>query len=307
RTRLIRNKIARFAGPNGCHHGAGAMRPELRSTGGSAKSTSRDRAERPARAAFIALAILAAATGFLAGARLQGSGYELAGSAIGIGALIVAAFAVIGFLLVRQRAIATAMRLLEARNEELSDRNWELREAEERARSLLAAQGDVIVRRDSTGLITYANDAYCALAGKPREALTGNTIELRILEQGAPTVDADGTRMHDQKIACGDGARWIAWREVTIRGENGTEIQSVGRDVTDRVEAEHALAQTRDQAETANRAKSRFLAMVSHEIRTPLNGMLGMADLLLDTPLTPEQLTYGKAAKTSGETLLSLI
>jgi signal transduction histidine kinase/CheY-like chemotaxis protein len=137
--------------------------------------------------------------------------------------------------------------------------------------------------------------------------LTGNTIELRILEQGAPTVQADGTRMHDQKIACGDGARWIAWREVTIRSENGTEVQSVGRDVTDRVEAEHALAQTRDQAETANRAKSRFLAMVSHEIRTPLNGMLGMADLLLDTPLTPEQLTYAKAAKTSGDTLLALI
>ena len=248
-----------------------------------------------------------AAAGFLTGAHLQGGGYELTGIVIGTGALFAAACLAIGFLLVRQRATTMAMRLLEARNEELSDRNWELRETEERARSLLAAQGDVIVRRDSTGLITYANDAYCALAGKPREALTGNTIELRILEQGAPTVQTDGTRMHDQKIACGDGARWIAWREVTIRSENGTEVQSVGRDVTDRVEAEHALAQTRDQAETANRAKSRFLAMVSHEIRTPLNGMLGMADLLLDTPLTPEQLTYAKAAKTSGETLLSLI
>ena len=87
----------------------------------------------------------------------------------------------------------------------------------------------------------------------------------------------------------------------------GAEVQSVGREVTSRVEVEHTLGLARDQAETANRAKSRFLAMVSHEIRTPLNGILGMADLLLDTPLTLEQLTYTKAAKTSGETLLSLI
>ena len=94
---------------------------------------------------------------------------------------------------------------------------------------------------------------------------------------------------------------------VTMRSDNGSETQSVGRDVTDRVEAERALAEARDQAETANRAKSRFLAMVSHEIRTPLNGILGMADLLRDTPLSAEQTTYLNAVKNSGETLLALI
>jgi len=87
-----------------------------------------------------------------------------------------------------------------------------------------------------------------------------------------------------------------------------TRIEELSDDNWELREVEvNALEKARDLAETANRAKSRFLATVSHEIRSPLNGILGMADLLLDTELTPEQLTYAKAAKTSGETLLSLI
>jgi len=282
------------------------MRANPQSTGEPAKTEPRTLVAILRLTAPLAGAAIAVVAGFIAGVRIQSAASDPVSYAVGAGALLIAVWAGTAFFATQRRTAAT-MRAMEARIEELSDRNWELREAEERARSLLAAQGDVIVRRDSSGLITYANDAFCELAGKPREALVGSMIGLVILERGEVTVQADGTRVHDQKIACGNGARWIAWREVAVRGENITEVQSVGRDVTSRVEVEHTLGSARDQAETANRAKSRFLATVSHEIRTPLNGMLGMANLLLDTPLTPEQLTYAKAAKTSGETLLSLI
>ena len=259
------------------------------------------------RAAMTTMAVVSGFIGFFIGIRLQSSNYDPGNFATGTGVLLAAACTAIAYLLVRRRMLIATTRKLAARVEQLFDRNWELREAEERARSLLEAQGDVIVRRDAQGRITYANDAFCTLAGAAPEQLIGNEDELHVLAQGPVTVLGDGTRVHDQKIACGDAARWIAWREVPVRSEAGNETQGVGRDVTDRVEAERALALARDQAEAANRAKSRFLAMVSHEIRTPLNGMLGMSDLLLDTELTPEQRTYAKAAKTSGETLLSLI
>jgi PAS domain S-box-containing protein len=222
-------------------------------------------------------------------------------------ALTAAACGALAPLVRHNRILRQEVARLEDRIEELSDRQWELKEAEERARSFVEMQGDLIVRRDADGRITYANDAYCALAGAERTSLVGTGFAFGVTEQGDIAVLPDGTRMHDQKIATADGPRWIAWREVTVRGESGGETQSVGRDVTDRVLAERALAEARDQANAANRAKSRFLAMVSHEIRTPLNGILGMAELLLDTPLTAEQTTYARAVKTSGDTLLSLI
>ena len=110
----------------------------------------------------------------------------------------------------------TELRDLEARLDEAADRNWEIRAAQERTSSFFEAQGDVIVRRDGNGAITYANDAFfCALAGRPREDLLATPFALPVAEQGEPRRLADGTQVHDQKITAPDGTRWIAWREVT--------------------------------------------------------------------------------------------
>ena len=241
--------------------------------------------------------------------RVNESIYDPSLFAIGIGGLFCLLCGVMLVVLSRNSRLAMELKRAKIRCEELADSTWELKEAEARATSLLEAQGDLIVRRDSQGRITYVNDAYCALTGAARETLLGTTDALPPLQQGRTSVLPDGTRLHDEQIMTTDGARWLAWRDVVVWAEKAehAEVQSVGRDVTDFIEAERALAEARDAAEAASGAKSRFLAMVSHEIRTPLNGILGMADLLLDTPLTPEQTTYVKATKTSGDALLSLI
>jgi signal transduction histidine kinase/HPt (histidine-containing phosphotransfer) domain-containing protein len=75
----------------------------------------------------------------------------------------------------------------------------------------------------------------------------------------------------------------------------------------ERRQAEIDLKAAKEIAETANLAKSNFLASMSHEMRTPMNAIIGMADLLSETPLTPEQLKYVKTFQRAGENLLALI
>src|SRR5260221_5162544 len=259
------------------------------------------------RSFMIFSAAFGGAYGFIAGSRSEDYNPHL--FAIGASFLFAMACVALAFLSFRLRWMRKKLRKIALHSEALADRNWELQEAEQRARSLFESQGDLIVLRDADGCITFVNDAYCELARQPRSALIGSRFTLKVIEQGDIALESNGTRIHDQKIASPLGPRWIAWREGLVRSDAGqpAELQCVGRDVTDRTETERALAEARDQADAANRAKSRFLAMASHEIRTPLNGIIGMSGLLLDTPLTPEQMTYARAVKTSGDALLSLI
>jgi PAS domain S-box-containing protein len=261
------------------------------------------------RSFFIFSATFGGAYGFIAGSTSEASGYNPHTFAVGVSFLFAIACVALAALSVRLRLMRRKMRGIALHNEAMADRNWELQEAEQRTRRLFESQGDLIILRDTDGCITFVNDACCELAQAPRENLIGSRATLTILEQGDSVLEYNGTRIHDQKVAGPLGPRWIAWREGLVRNDAGgpSEMQSVGRDVTDRTEGERALAEARDQANAANRAKSRFLAMASHEIRTPLNGIIGMSGLLLDTPLTPEQTTYVKAVKTSGDALLSLI
>jgi PAS domain S-box-containing protein len=101
---------------------------------------------------------------------------------------------------------------------------------------------------------------------------------------------------------CSKGIQWSS-NEVSILTALAASIGgSISRELIGR-----ELTNARLIAEKATKTKSDFLATMSHEIRTPMNGVIGMTSLLLQTPLTPDQIEYAETIKISGELLLDLI
>ncbi|WP_067338663.1 ATP-binding protein [Stappia indica] len=293
------------------HRDSGAAAPERASLRAGEASPRTQPASGPS---LLTLAV--AAIGFLAGAALTvwlvpeplrlaaaGGALALAGLAIGLGGLLQAQRGThmreMAQISARLAAIASERNLLQSENEQLRDETWRLKESDSRLRDVLDTLGDVVTRWRAGGEIVYANDA----------------AERLFPEGWAPALpEANGGNAEDEasrdiRMQTSGGERWFARRDVPVRDGTSGEplIQTILRDVTDRRRIEDALLAARNQAETANASKSRFLATVSHEIRTPLNGILGMTGLLADTRLTAEQASYVEAVRASGEILLLLI
>lgn len=193
--------------------------------------------------------------------------------------------------------------------------------AEEKIRQLSVAieQSPVsVVITDTQGRIEYVNPWFSEITGY--SALEAIGQKPSILKSGH-TPDSEYKKLWDTIAA---GGRWRGefqnrkkngetyWESATISGIKGADGRihnyiAVKDDITEQKKAEKALLEATEQAQSAMRAKSDFLATMSHEIRTPMNGVIGMTELLLDTDLTPEQRDFVETIQVSGDTLLTIL
>ena len=203
---------------------------------------------------------------------------------------------------------------------DISERNRvdrELRESEEKFRKVFEASLDSIsINSFADGTYLAVNDNLIRYMGYTREEVIGKTPrELKIwarrehLAAAMADLKSKGIAVNlEAEFVSKSGVHWPGlFSAVVITLDNQPCILSFSRDITELKRAERDLVEAREQALAASRAKSAFLATISHEIRTPMNAIIGMAELLAESPLTSEQSGFVRIARNAGNALLSLL
>ncbi len=196
---------------------------------------------------------------------------------------------------------------------------------EERYRLLLENVRDVIWVMDDEFFFTFVTPSITDLTGysveefislspyshmTPRSRLMYEIAVRKGLEREARGTRDESPRLWKFEWVCKDGSViWVETLTSILRNEDGSfkGIIGVSRDNTSHMRVLQELRHAKEAAMAANRAKSEFLANMSHEIRTPMNAILGMMQLLRETPLNREQRGFVDTALGSGEGLLRLI
>jgi len=218
---------------------------------------------------------------------------------------------IIGYLLIGTDN--TARKLIEAEQQKLDQR---LRDQQFYTRSLIESNIDALMTTDPSGIITDVNKQMEALTGCTRDELIGAPFKDYFTDP-ARAEAAIKQVLREKKVtdfeltACArDGKKTVVSYNATTFYDRSRTLQGVfaaARDVTERKRVEVELKQARAAAESASRTKSDFLASMSHEIRTPMNALMGIADLLAKTTLSPEQDKYVQIFRRAGDNLLNLV
>jgi PAS domain S-box-containing protein len=196
-----------------------------------------------------------------------------------------------------------------------------LHDNEAQLRALLDAFPGYIAVQDAAGLYTYANERVAALLGRPRDQLVGQSLREVLGEERFAQVQAiveraaGGEPVTLEMEYPATATRRHSWLQVThaVSADAATgrrDHYAFGIDISERKAAELALTDAKDEAERANRAKSKFLSRMSHELRTPMNAILGFGQLLVSDvkhPLAEQQLAHVGEILRGARHLLSLI